>query len=467
MQPSILFFIHLLLASRIASLLTEQADLGLQRRVDKGKQPAKLSTPEPGDEAPLPGRSGISTQQSPDGTSVHTAHYGDDYLRGHMNHVDRNYQLFPENRGSYPHSAGDNRPQAMARIPVGPPHHVTGEPQDRDEKLLNMLEVPDREHRTTVEYRPKTESRGKNSEGVLTSELGDRMDKDGGRGRLRTNPGWSPLDANGRSQQRAHSAEGRLPSGGLTTPAQKDAVKEARKKQAEEAARVQQPPLSPKGNWLAPRPSWIPSSNPGVAPRPPPKSSLPVRIQTEKSTSSGPKAQAAVSDRILRQRPQPVVAGPSTARKPSTAKPAAGPPRKTGRGREQTSIHSQGTPQRPANLRPVPGGNPALMRTPRPSDSGSRYPPRPQAAGSRLPGPSPNGRPPPPRRPASAAGRINLDKVKTSKPKTPASRIPVPRKPDAPGRGPRRPPSPAKTPSKPPKKGPSKPPTSRGGKKGK
>ena len=169
MKPTVLFFFHLLLASFTTSFPTEQAELRLQRRFfGKHKAPNSPSpppsapgTPEPGAEAPLPGRSGVSTQQSPDGTNVHTAHYGDDHIPGHMNHVDRNQQMFPANRGSFPLSGGGNRPQALQGIAPAGPHPVTGEPQDRDEKLPNMLDVPNRQDRTTVENRPKSESRGK------------------------------------------------------------------------------------------------------------------------------------------------------------------------------------------------------------------------------------------------------------------------------------------------------------------
>ena len=183
MRPSFIFFFYLLLASFTSSLPTEHADFELQRRadkLDKGKGRAdrtptpdpgsrsptpepgsRAPTPEPGDEAPLPGRTGISTLQRPDGVNVHTGHYGDDHLLYHGNHVDRNQQRFPENRASAPLSRGGNRPEALRAIAPGGQHPVTGEDRDRDEKPPNMFDVPNRESRTTVEYRPKSESRGR------------------------------------------------------------------------------------------------------------------------------------------------------------------------------------------------------------------------------------------------------------------------------------------------------------------
>ena len=59
-----------------------------------------------------------------------------------MNHVDRSQQMFPENRGSVPLSQSDNRLQALERISSAAHHSVAREPQDRNKKLPNMLDLP-------------------------------------------------------------------------------------------------------------------------------------------------------------------------------------------------------------------------------------------------------------------------------------------------------------------------------------
>ena len=149
-----LFFISALALPAPPDKSNKQPDKG------KGKGKALPSPPPPSLEPPLPGRSGVHTENR-----ISTAYYGDDRLPGHMRHNDRNQKKFPQNKGDFglAHMSDSNRKNALKGIDSGKIHPVTGERLDRDEKPPNMFHVPDRNQRTTVEYRLKSESRGKST----------------------------------------------------------------------------------------------------------------------------------------------------------------------------------------------------------------------------------------------------------------------------------------------------------------
>ena len=115
-------------------------------------------TPEHDSKVPLPGRSGIHTD---DQAGIATMYYGDDNMPGHMGHLQRNLAAFPHNRNPMgPTRPNDkNRQFALANVPSAQPHPVTGEPRVRDEKMLQMLHNPHHSTSTTVEYLPEQESR--------------------------------------------------------------------------------------------------------------------------------------------------------------------------------------------------------------------------------------------------------------------------------------------------------------------
>lgn len=119
--------------------------------------PAPLPAP-PSEEAPLPGRSGISRDKN----GVITGHYGDDFLPAHMRHVQQNQATYPGNADVFPLNDGDDRADKIggSNYKAGK-HPVTGEDLVKDEKPLNSQKIPGgQNYGTTMQTLPKSESGG-------------------------------------------------------------------------------------------------------------------------------------------------------------------------------------------------------------------------------------------------------------------------------------------------------------------
>ncbi|MCJ1246752.1 hypothetical protein MMC30_003961 [Trapelia coarctata] len=195
----------------------------------------RLSLRWAGPDPPLPGRSGVST----DANGESWAHYGDDDLPEHARHTDRNQEKHPENREALPLAEGGqaavNRKNALKGIDPAGTHPVAGWPRVKDEKLPAMLDNPNHDDKTTVEYRSGIESGGMKwttkepptkdhplgqehtykrpdhfkTEGVLLGELSRTMEdrKAAGlpaNGGVKSNKGWLPLP---KDMTRAHTMD--------------------------------------------------------------------------------------------------------------------------------------------------------------------------------------------------------------------------------------------------------------------
>ena len=110
------------------------------------------------EDAPLPGRT--DTQRGPNGVTI--AHYGDDFMPGHMRHVQDSIAEFPRNGDPYPYrpDAEQNRNDRLKGIPSAPPQPASGEPQVLDEKTWASQHNPNQNTDTTVRPLPQYESGG-------------------------------------------------------------------------------------------------------------------------------------------------------------------------------------------------------------------------------------------------------------------------------------------------------------------
>ena len=117
--------------------------------------PLPLPAPQ---ETPLPGRSGISKDKN----GVITGHYGDDFLPAHMRHVQQNQEKYPNNANAFPINYNDDRTAKVggSNVKAGK-HPVTGEALVKDEKPLNLQQIPGGKNEgTTMQTLPHTESGG-------------------------------------------------------------------------------------------------------------------------------------------------------------------------------------------------------------------------------------------------------------------------------------------------------------------
>lgn len=127
----------------------------------------------PDKETVLPGRSGWERNDATGETDIK---YGDDWLKGHMNHLSRNQAQYPSNRDFMGVTKDDtNRKSALHNVEPATRHRTLKYQQVRDEKLPNMLNNPNHDTQTTVEHREKAESDGKGRPSLDHTDGGERQ----------------------------------------------------------------------------------------------------------------------------------------------------------------------------------------------------------------------------------------------------------------------------------------------------
>jgi len=205
---------------------------GKQPQVDTSPPQSRPGSPPPGPDspprynsptpkwpedpsAPLPGRGDVTMK----GKNAQ-GWWGDDHTPGHMNHLDRYKQRYPDQQGPRPFG-GNNRNDALNNIGSAPIDPATGLRMVKDEKGLNSLKK-DKNDKTSVEFRDALESGPVggvkqrpgtmiDTEAKITNKLRQANEKNGAKSAtLHTNPGWRSQKPD---QGRAHSTEPQLTPG--------------------------------------------------------------------------------------------------------------------------------------------------------------------------------------------------------------------------------------------------------------